>query len=307
MSNRILKSSIADSETIQALHNPEPFWFAEVLWTRIMVCCCDDYGRFDARPTVVRSLCFPLMHEDEVTGAPHPVPLSQIESALNKMAEPVRKGQVTDPGLITLYDAVDEKGTMCHCGAMNKWSNHQRDRNTIPKHPAPVIDNLSTGSPQLAANGGDSPLARARQRASGVRSLGSGVRSQEREEGVQGKHPVRPAMKLVGRLCASVRENSKSQKVSRAKGSELRSILERWATELERIMRSEKWSYEQVRDIIAFVRRDNVPGEAKPGHKRGFCWAGVVLSPTKLRNPYLWSQFDAAKKTDSLWDYGSRR
>lgn len=54
MPNRILRDSITASETLEAL-SPE----AERLWWRILV-LCDDFGRCEARPAVLRSRCFAL-------------------------------------------------------------------------------------------------------------------------------------------------------------------------------------------------------------------------------------------------------
>jgi len=149
MSNRVLKSSICDSETIQALHEPEIDFGAEVLFTRIMVSCCDDYGRFDARPSMIRSKCWPLM--------PERISLKWIEAWLTKMCRMVKPNE---PGLISIYDAVDEKGTMRHCGVMNKWSNHQRVRNSKSKLPEPPVNNLLPNDgelPRPAAGGGELP------------------------------------------------------------------------------------------------------------------------------------------------------
>ena len=54
MPNRILKESICRSDTIDQLS-----WFEEVLFYRLIV-SCDDYGRFDGRPAIIRGTCFPL-------------------------------------------------------------------------------------------------------------------------------------------------------------------------------------------------------------------------------------------------------
>lgn len=54
MPNRILKESICRSDTIDQLT-----WFEEVLFYRLIV-SCDDYGRFDGRPAIIRGTCFPL-------------------------------------------------------------------------------------------------------------------------------------------------------------------------------------------------------------------------------------------------------
>lgn len=54
MPNRILKESICRSDSIDSLT-----WFEEVLFYRLIV-VCDDYGRFDGRPAIIKGTCFPL-------------------------------------------------------------------------------------------------------------------------------------------------------------------------------------------------------------------------------------------------------
>lgn len=54
MPSRIVAESICTSEQIDALTLG-----AEVFWYRLLV-QCDDFGRYDARPAILRSRCFPL-------------------------------------------------------------------------------------------------------------------------------------------------------------------------------------------------------------------------------------------------------
>ena len=62
MPNRILKESVCTSPNVDALSLE-----AEVFFYRLMV-QCDDYGRMDARPAILRARCFPL-RLDSVTDA----------------------------------------------------------------------------------------------------------------------------------------------------------------------------------------------------------------------------------------------
>jgi len=55
MPNRWLRDSILASRTLA-----EPSDFAERLFFRLLV-VCDDYGRFNSDPAILRSVCFPLM------------------------------------------------------------------------------------------------------------------------------------------------------------------------------------------------------------------------------------------------------
>ena len=54
MPNRIIKESICTSETIDQMS-----WFEECFYHRLWT-ACDDYGRMDARPAILKSKLFPL-------------------------------------------------------------------------------------------------------------------------------------------------------------------------------------------------------------------------------------------------------
>ena len=69
MPNRLLRESICRSESIDALS-----WFEEVLFYRLIV-NCDDYGRFDGRPAIIKGSLFPLKD----------VAIKDIEKALSKL------------------------------------------------------------------------------------------------------------------------------------------------------------------------------------------------------------------------------
>ena len=54
MPTRYLKAGIRDSETIDRLSSA-----AEVLYYRLLV-TVDDFGRYDARPAMLKAACFPI-------------------------------------------------------------------------------------------------------------------------------------------------------------------------------------------------------------------------------------------------------
>ena len=68
MPNRIIKESIRTSNSINELN-----WFEECLFYRLIV-SCDDFGRFDGRPAIIKGTCFPL--KENVT-------VKTIKDALN--------------------------------------------------------------------------------------------------------------------------------------------------------------------------------------------------------------------------------
>lgn len=111
MPNRILKESITTSDTINEL-TPEE----EVFFYRLLV-VCDDYGRMDARPSILRAKCYPLRLDS--------VSEDDIKSWLNKLVK---------VGLIKLYIGSDNKQYL----QVVTWDKHQQVRAKRSKYPEPV-------------------------------------------------------------------------------------------------------------------------------------------------------------------------
>jgi len=116
MPNRILKESICTSDTIDALS-----WFEEVFFYRLMV-NVDDFGRFDARPAILKARLFPL--KSGVTE-------KSVEQALDRLST---------AGLVSTY-TVEDKPIL----QLITWAKHQQIRNTKSKYPGPEeADLIST-------------------------------------------------------------------------------------------------------------------------------------------------------------------
>ena len=107
MPNRIIKESICTSDTIDQLT-----WFEEVFFYRLIV-NCDDYGRFDARPAILKARLFPLKSVTE----------KQIIDALNKLST---------VGIVALYE-YDGRPYL----QLVTWEKHQQIRAKKSKYPAP--------------------------------------------------------------------------------------------------------------------------------------------------------------------------
>jgi len=105
--NRIIKESICISEDIDALSSQEEAFFYRLLVN------CDDYGRMEARPQIVRAKCYPLRIDN--------VSLEDIKQMLAKLSKK----------LITLYE-VDEKLYL----QVNTWAKHQNIRANKSKFPS---------------------------------------------------------------------------------------------------------------------------------------------------------------------------
>lgn len=111
MPNRILKESITTSDTIDRLSA-----FEETMFYRLIV-TADDYGRFDARPQILKARLYPLKKD---------VREKQIMVALRK---------ICSVELAFLY-TVDGKPF----GQIESWDRHQQIRAKKSKCPAPAGD-----------------------------------------------------------------------------------------------------------------------------------------------------------------------
>ena len=108
MPNRIIKESICSSETIDQMS-----WFEECFFHRLWT-VCDDYGRTDARPVILKAKLFPLKER---------LSLKDIQNALQKMV---------DIGCVRLYEC-DSKPYLY----LPSWEVHQQVRAKKSKYPAP--------------------------------------------------------------------------------------------------------------------------------------------------------------------------
>ena len=105
MPNRIIKESICRSEEIDSLS-----WFEEVLFYRLIV-TCDDFGRYDGRPKIIKGSCFPLKDITE----------KDIDKALGRLAA---------VGLVRVYESQGRPYLQ-----LVTWAAHQRIRNQKSKYP----------------------------------------------------------------------------------------------------------------------------------------------------------------------------
>ncbi len=107
MPNRILKESICYSPTVEGLT-----WFEEVCFYRLLV-QCDDFGRCDARPTLLRAKLFPLRED---------ISSEMVGAAVEALAE---------AGLVEFY-TVEERVYL----QLVTWEKHQNVKNKRQKCPA---------------------------------------------------------------------------------------------------------------------------------------------------------------------------
>lgn len=108
MGNRLIKESICSSDNIDHLT-----LFEETFFYRLIV-NCDDYGRMDARPKILKSRLYPLKDE---------LPDEQIQSALDALAR---------ENLIIRYECEGRPYLQ-----MRTWEKHQSVRARKSKYPEP--------------------------------------------------------------------------------------------------------------------------------------------------------------------------
>ena len=109
MPNRIIKESICTRCEIERLS-----WAKEVYWDRLLI-QCDDYGRMDGRPEVLRARCFPI----------------RLERVSSKDVDGFKKALI-EAGLIQAY-VTDGKPFI----QVTKWEKHQQIRAKRSKFPSP--------------------------------------------------------------------------------------------------------------------------------------------------------------------------
>jgi hypothetical protein len=114
MPNRIIKESICTSDNLDGLSYQE-----EVCFYRLLV-NCDDYGRFDARPSILKARLFPLrismVTEKQITGA--------LQALI-------------DHKLVQVYEVEGKRYLQ-----VLTWEKHQQVRARRSKYPEPDIDSM---------------------------------------------------------------------------------------------------------------------------------------------------------------------
>jgi hypothetical protein len=146
MPNRIIKESICTSDNLNDLTPDE-----EVFFYRLIV-NCDDFGRFDARPEILRAKLYPLRTDKE-----------KLETVSKRLKS------LVDAGLIIIYTNSGKQYLQ-----FTTWDYHQHRRANNSKYPSP--DDCDS---RLIAHDGsckqaqtDSPVNEKRKRETKTMSMG---------------------------------------------------------------------------------------------------------------------------------------
>ena len=123
MPNRIIKESICTSDSVDRLS-----WFEECLFYRLIV-NCDDYGRYDGRPAIIKNRLFPL--KEDLT-------ICEVSDAIQSLV---------GAELVALYIVGGRPYLQ-----LVTWDEHQRIRAKRSKFPSPSDGELQTHDSNLLSN-----------------------------------------------------------------------------------------------------------------------------------------------------------
>lgn len=163
MPNRILKESVCTSESLNQLS-----WFEQVFFDHLIV-NCDDYGRMDARPAVLKAKLFPLSES---------VTFKDIESGLQSLVR---------VGCVQLYESGGKPYLF-----LPSWEKHQTRRARKSKYPDPSEKNPTSENNCMQMNADESSRKQMSPYSySGTYSY-SGCENGNGNEFENEKHPVVP-------------------------------------------------------------------------------------------------------------------
>lgn len=165
MPNRIIKESICTSDSVDQLT-----WFEECLFYRLIV-NCDDFGRYDGRPAIIKNRLFPLKEE---------LALSDVSIAVQSLVK---------AELVTMY-VVNNRPYL----QLNTWDDHQRIRAKRSKYPSPDDGVLQTHDSNLLPNDSKLPTI-----APVIQSYP--IQSESKENGVKHTRFTPPSLEDVKEYC----------------------------------------------------------------------------------------------------------
>lgn len=171
MPNRILKDSICTSPNIDALSRE-----AEVFFYRLLV-QCDDYGRMDARPAILRAKCYPL----------------QIDTVTQ---DDIKRwfAELVQANLIIPYRVNDGDYLQ-----MRTWEKHQQVRAKRSKYPDMIADDINCNHMQS-----DAPVIQSNPIREDVAANAAPTAAQSKPSKPKKDKPLLPQQELFGAVCACV-------------------------------------------------------------------------------------------------------
>lgn len=215
MPNRILKESITTSESIDSLSEK-----AEVFFYRLMV-KCDDYGRFDARPSVLRASCYPLRLRT-VTEARVAAWLQELVAA----------------GLVWLYEVEGHPYLQ-----VTKWEHHQQVRAKHSKFPDPPAPEDNPPDLQAFDFNSNQPPAIVPENRESINDIRIRETNTEESAPAQARPPRKPneiysLAQVLGEVCGMDFDKNKGRLLKEAKA------LQESADSLRQYYGPDSWWYQ---------------------------------------------------------------
>lgn len=258
MPSRILKESITTSPNLDIL-SP----LAERLFIRLIV-NCDDYGRLDARPQIIRAKCFPLKLDTV-----------NEEDIINWLTE------LINANLIMLYTSNDLVYLQ-----MLTWDKHQQVR--AKKSKCPNYDNTCNQmitseniTTQMSAfmhkKSNDNECNQMQSNVLVIQSnpIRNPIQSNNNVENPEQikktithvKSVSEEAVKLATLLKELILKNDGRAKVP-TNGN-----INKWAIDIDRLIRLDKRTYSEIESVIKFSQTNQF-------------WKSNILSASALRNKF---------------------
>lgn len=217
MPNRIIKESVCTSAEIDALTPEEECTFYRVIVN------CDDYGRMEAEPKILRAKLYPN-RIDQITD-------QDMERWITTLATPRKEGATP---LIYLYQANNRRYLQ-----MTKWEEHQRIRAKRSKHPDPATGTIETIGCQTTASSGQATAV---------------IQSKPNQEETKPKE-TKPQFEPDS-IEITLAEKLKAGILRVNPGAKTPDDLQAWALEFDRMMRLDGRTYDQIAGAIEFSQRD---------------------------------------------------
>lgn len=256
MPNRILKETICTSETINHLSEAE-----EVFFYRLLV-NCDDFGRMDARPQVLRARLYPLRTET--------IKEHEITARLLHLQE---------IGLIQLYEVEGHPYLQ-----VITWEKHQQRRAKHSKYPSPdegTCNHVISDDEHMKS---DDSVCPRESRNENTRNENRSISSETDVSTPKKETPKFDEVSAPYRLALYLRYAI----LTRDPGTKVPANLQKWAVEADRLLRIDKRDPEEAAALITWCQQHHF-------------WSANILSMDKFRKQYdvLKRQHDQQQKQTS--------
>jgi len=221
MPNRIIKESICTSDSLEELTDFEENFFYRIIAN------CDDYGRFDARPAVLKARCYPL--RERLTNR-------TVQDALSSMAR---------VGCVELYE-VDGKPYL----HLPSWGIHQQIRAKKSKFPAPdsngnqlISDDCNSPRNPIQSN----PI---QSNPNPISFVGDSPDSESDEETEFEKKAQLSAEYMAKKILKHTPNFPQLKEGKRAE------TVERWAKDIEKLLRIDGVDPDEFKQVLQFSQQD---------------------------------------------------